>query len=154
MKTEYFFFWKNRSPLSNWYKQQFIHKGITFNCSEQAFMYEKALLFGDRETAAEILKAEHPSEQKALGRKILRFDDRTWDKFKYDIVKDILRSKFSTILANKNFLKSLKGKIIVEASPFDRVWGIGYEEHNAMDNIDDWGENLLGKILTELSEEL
>jgi ribA/ribD-fused uncharacterized protein len=154
MKTKYFFFWKSATPLTNWHMQDFVHEGIKFNCSEQAMMYHKAILFADTEVAEMIMKADHPKEQKDLGRQVRGFNPEIWDRVKYDLIKSILTSKFSTIKANKNFLKSLKGKQIVESSPYDRVWGIGYRKEEALDHIDDWGENLLGKILTELSEEL
>jgi ribA/ribD-fused uncharacterized protein len=47
-----------------------------------------------------------------------------------------------------------KGKTFVEASPYDKIWGIGYDVENAIENLNDWGQNLLGKILTELSNEI
>lgn len=43
---------------------------------------------------------------------------------------------------------ALNGKFFVEASPFDRVWGIGYDQDHALQNQSNWGENLLGKTLT------
>ena len=154
MEPKYYFFWQTGTPLTNWHMQEFEHKDIKFNCSEQAMMYEKAMLFADFETADLILKAESPKDQKALGRKVKSFDESTWDRLKYKIVKDILRSKFTTIESNRDFLRSLKRTTIVESSPYDRVWGIGYRKEDAIDNIHNWGENLLGKILTELSNEL
>lgn len=60
---------------------------------------------------------------------------------------------------NENLKKQLldtkyDGKIFVEASPYDKIWGIGYKESEAEKNVDNWGENLLGKILTELRNQL
>lgn len=47
-----------------------------------------------------------------------------------------------------------KGKTFVEASPFDRIWGIGFGEENAPDDETLWeGMNLLGKVLTEIRDE-
>jgi len=46
-----------------------------------------------------------------------------------------------------------KDYILVEANPKDRIWGIGYSDYDALNNIDDWGQNLLGKMLNEISKE-
>jgi ribA/ribD-fused uncharacterized protein len=68
-------------------------------------------------------------------------------------VKKGLREKFSQNKDLKNFLLSYREFIIVEASPYDRIWGIGYDDRSAINNIKDWGENLLGRILNELVNE-
>ena len=83
-----------------------------------------------------------------------RVDNKIWDKIKYDLVKIGLYNRFTQDLVAKEELLKHKGKIFVEASPYDRIWGIGYTKEEAIDNIDNWGENLLGKILTELSNEI
>jgi ribA/ribD-fused uncharacterized protein len=71
----------------------------------------------------------------------------------YELVKKGLREKFSQNIELKKILLSHKQFVIVEASPFDRIWGIGYGNKDAINNINNWGENLLGKILTELANE-
>lgn len=152
--NKYKFFWGSTSPFSNWYLHLFVHKGQLFNCSEQAMMYYKAKLFNDNEAGVNILAESNPRIQKQLGRIVKNFDDTIWKEKRYDIVKDILRSKFSGSSELLGYLREHKGFIIVEASPYDRIWGIGYDEKNALANIDKWGENLLGKILTELANEL
>lgn len=43
---------------------------------------------------------------------------------------------------------------LVEASPMDRVWGIGYGEKKAGLNRHRWGKNLLGKALMDVREQL
>lgn len=149
---KYKFFWNG--IFSNWHKHDFWYKGICFNCAEQAMMYHKALFFNDQITAILILNAEHPKDQKALGRQVKNFNPKQWDEVKYDLVKEILHYKFTDNLRLLNQLLAYKGYLFVEASPYDRIWGIGYEEKDALQNIDNWGENLLGKILTELSNEL
>lgn len=151
--TKYHFFWQSKSPFSNWFVKAFKYDGREFVCSEQAMMYEKALLFKDYEVATEILKSKNPRDQKALGRKIRNFNDKLWNVNKNRIVKDVLTAKFSDPTL-KEFLLKYKGYELVEASPYDRIWGIGYKEKDALDNIDNWGQNLLGVILTELSNEL
>ena len=149
---KYHFFWNGK--LSNWAFSLFIVDGITFNCGEQYMMYMKAITFNDTEIADMIMKESDPKVIKGYGRMVRNYDDSVWRKVRYKIVKDGLKQKF---LQNEDARKELlkyKGMTIVEASPYDRIWGIGYSEKSAMDNIDNWGENLLGKILTEISNEI
>lgn len=113
-------------------------------------MYLKALFFKDLETAELILKTNTPKEAKKLGRKIKNFDDEAWSKVREDIMFEVVEKKF---VQNPNLLmklmdSSLNNKIFVEASPFDRIWGIGFDENHALQNISNWGENLLGKTIT------
>lgn len=148
----YKFFWGG--IFSNWYESNFELNGINYNCGEQYMMHQKALTFNDEETAKKILKEKSPRKQKRLGREVKNFDSKKWDLIKYELVKKGLREKFSQNTELKNYLIKYKSFQIVEASPEDRIWGIGFNDRNAIKNINDWGENLLGKILTELSYEL
>ncbi len=152
MREQYKFFWKG--PLSNWYLCDFVVDGITFNCGEQYMMYIKAILFNDTATAAEIIAEKEPKNHKFLGRKISGFKSDVWDKYKYELVKKGLFARFSQDSFSKSKLLENKGKTFVEASPYDKIWGIGYDVENAIENLNDWGQNLLGKILTELSNEI
>lgn len=149
---QYFFFWNG--PFSNWDHSPFTIDGIDFNCGEQYMMYHKSLTCGDIQTAVEVMMTKSPSEQKKLGRQIKNYDEALWSEKRQDIVKAGLKEKFLQNSRHMKFLKKHKGKRIVEASPEDRVWGIGYASHNAMENIDDWGTDILGKIITELSLEI
>ena len=152
MEKKYTFFWNG--VFSNWYPSIFVVDGVKYNCGEQYMMYQKALLFGDLDVAEDILFEKDPKKQKALGRKVKGFDADKWNELSFDIMKKGLREKFEQNHLLKTKLLASKGRTLVEASPFDRIWGIGYDENNALANIDDWGENRLGKILTELSLEL
>lgn len=149
---EYMFFWGG--IFSNWYVSDFTVNGTTYNCGEQYMMHQKALLFNDLETADKIMEECAPPEQKSLGRQVKSFSALAWEKVKYDLVKNGLREKFTQSERAKTYLLKHKHCQIVEASPKDRIWGIGYDSENAINNIDDWGENLLGKILTELAQEI
>lgn len=149
---KYKFFWSG--IFSNWHPSEFIIDGITFNSGEQWMMYQKAKIFNDAISMDKILNETNPKIQKQLGRNVENFDPNIWDDVRYDLVKIGLREKF---LQNEDMLKYLleyEGYQIVEASPYDRIWGIGFLDKDAIANINDWGENLLGKILTELSIEL
>jgi ribA/ribD-fused uncharacterized protein len=148
----FFFFWKNRSPFSNWFMRDFRMDGILFNCAEQAMMYEKAMLFNDQERAMMILMEKFPSKQKALGRQVVGFDNEVWVSNREPIVKRILHEKFSQ---NEDLLVELlktEGRTLVEASPVDNIWGIGLAEDDdrARDRSNWLGLNLLGKLLTEV----
>ena len=150
------FFFREQSPFSQWYACRFVVGGTTFVCTEQYMMYGKATLFGDADIAAEILAADHPRTHKALGRKVKRFDQSVWERERLRIVKDGNRAKFTQ---NEDLLAALlatKGTTLVEASPFDRIWGIGLAatDPRAQDPAQWKGRNLLGAVLTELRDEL
>jgi hypothetical protein len=147
--NKYKFFWKGQ--FSNWYLSDFTVNNIIFNCGEQYMMYAKAIFFNDIDTSRQILRTNIPAEQKALGRKVKNYDDSAWNEVRYDLVKKGLIEKFKQNEALSKYLNQYKNYELVEASPYDRIWGIGYSESDAMDNIDNWGTNLLGKILTEIA---
>jgi ribA/ribD-fused uncharacterized protein len=153
------FFWNG--PFSQWYSSRFdlgtsFFTPKFFTCAEQAMMYSKAILFKDYTTAKSIMKTHDPSVQKKLGRGVLNFDPATWDQHKYKLVYQANYAKFTQ---NPSLLRALldtKGTTLVEASPYDRIWGIGLSEVDprALDRSQWRGENLLGKILTDLRENL
>ena len=118
-------------------------------------MHGKAVLFGDEATAEKILQTSDPGTIKALGRQVKGFQESCWKKHREDIVYQNNVAKF---LQNDHLLKALletKG-ILVEASPSDRIWGIGLHEKDAKRIPESrWkGLNLLGKILTQIRHEL
>ena len=150
----YKFFYATKSPYSNWYKLDFAIDGITYNCVKQYMMYQKAILFNDLETASKILSETDQRTIKRFGRQVKNFDGTVWDKYKYSIVKTGVKAKFEqneTILTN---LLSHHGKIFVECAKNDKIYGIGFSEEDALQNVDKWGQNLLGKILTDVCNEL
>lgn len=144
------------SPFSNWHKVEFTEDEITFNCTEQYMMYKKAMLFNDSIIAAQILQETFPKEHKKLGRLVKNFNESIWNENCTKIVYNGNKLKFTQ---NPHLLKILldtKGKLLVEASPFDVIWGIGMsaEEAQLVDKSKWKGQNLLGKILTQLREDL
>lgn len=148
------FFWGG--IFSNWYPCKFIYKNIEFNCSEQALMYEKAILFKDREIAQKILDAKTPKEQKALGRLVKNYNENIWSKNREKIMINILLAKFTSNNKLKNVMIKYKNYQFVEASPFDRIWGIGLHEDNELikDETNWRGQNLLGKALTKVCNQI
>jgi len=150
------FFFTEASPFSQWYRCRFTAGAHTFICAEQYMMHGKALLFGDGDVAAQILAADHPRQHKALGRKVKPFDDAIWRREREGIVRAGSRAKFTQNPELRELLLATRGTTLVEASPYDRIWGIGLAatDPRAQDPATWRGQNLLGKILTELREEL
>lgn len=128
-----------------------------FFCTEQAFMWAKALYFRDFECAEEILaQYDSPMKCKNLGRQVKNYDDKEWDMVRYEVMRDVNLAKYqqNKDLCKKLFNPDFWHKTFVEASPIDRIWGVG------IDLSDDkivypwnWkGQNLLGKALTEVRD--
>jgi ribA/ribD-fused uncharacterized protein len=152
----YTFFFTEASPFSQWHRCTFTAAELTFMCAEQYMMHGKAILFGDREVAAEILAADHPKKHKALGRKVKDFDDKVWKANRELIVAAGSRLKFTQNAELKSALLATRGTTLVEASPYDRIWGIGLgaKDPRAQSEATWKGQNLLGKILTKLHNDL
>lgn len=156
---KYVFFWKAKEEygeFSNWYSSPFVFEDFEYQHLEQYMMARKAKLFHDAKRYTRILRADSPRECKDLGREVAGFSEDIWNEEKFEIVKEGLREKFTQ---NPGLLKKLLAtgeRILVEASPLDRIWGIGLDEKNAKRTPpQDWpGENLLGKALMELRREL
>ncbi len=151
---DYAAFWG--SCFSNFFPCEFKLDGITWNCSEQYFMYRKATTFGDSETAQKILKTNNPSVAKKLGREVSNFDEKTWDIYKYHYMYKAVRAKFSQNEDLLNAMNQYQGKSFVEGSPVDKIWGVGlvWTDDNIADPKNWDGQNLLGKVLNEVREEL
>lgn len=127
--------------------------GKTFVNREQWMMLHKALIFNDIESAEKIMRFTSPKTIKGLGRKVKNFDDKVWNDWKYQLVVNGNYLQFTQDQEMKDRLLSTEDKEIVEASPYDRVWGIGYSADKALNvSKDRWGQNLLGKALMEVRE--
>ena len=151
---QYEFYWSG--PFSQWQRAEFELDGLQFNTAEQAMMYYKAKLFGDDEIAQQVLGTRDPRKQKALGRQVKGFDGVKWDAHKEEIVRRANRAKFAQNKGLRRKLFQTGRKMLVEASPIDMIWGIGLDAENARKTPpNQWpGQNLLGKIITEVREEL
>jgi ribA/ribD-fused uncharacterized protein len=155
MKTnKYEFFWGG--IYSQWYPSPVVIDGMEFNCMEQWMMWNKAKLFGDDEVAELIMEATHPSTQKGLGREVKGFDREKWDAIAYDVV---VKGNYAKFTQHKNLQKELletKDLVLVEASPYDTIWGIGMGEGSpGVEDEKNWkGLNLLGKAITEVKKRI
>jgi len=148
------FFWNPPNWPSQWTLVPFTLDSHTFSCCEQAMMYRKAVLFHDADSAQRILAATTPAEHKRLGRAVSNFDHKLWDAHKNRIVYEINYAKYSQHRLFADKLLSTGDKVLVEASPLDRVWGVGMspKECVKLASLEEaervWrGENLLGKAL-------
>lgn len=162
--THIFFFGdkpnKIRSHIfSQWYPCEFTDyvddELVTYTSAEQYMMAQKALLFDDYKVLEKILAETEQRKIKMLGRKVKNFDDKIWNEHKFDIVVNGNRLKFEQ---NPKLLKRLlktEDKKIVEASPYDKIWGIGLSAKNAVEIPEKkWpGKNLLGKALMIVRDE-
>ena len=117
-------------------------------------MAQKALLFDDKEVYDQIMLADNPREYKALGRKIRNFDGKVWASRKYSIVVEGNKAKFSQNADLREYLLSTGDAILAEASPYDKIWGIGlYAAQAAKGTVQQWkGLNLLGCALMEVRD--
>lgn len=164
-KLKYIFFWGHHSStdgcitkacFSQWWECEFEIDGITYHTSEQYMMSQKALLFGDTEINEEIMKARHPKQFKDLGRKVNNFNEQIWNENCCDIVLKGNYAKFSQNERLKYFLLNTNDRVLVEASPYDKIWGIGMSEDNPKcENPIQWnGTNFFGFCLMEIRDML
>lgn len=140
--------------LSQWYDCYFEVGGVSYHTAEQYMMANKALLFGDNEIYQEIMAAYHPLDHKKLGRKVQGFIPEIWDAKRYDIVVQGNKAKFGQNPEIMEFLLSTGDAILAEASPYDKIWGIGLNRNQAKKgSVGQWqGENLLGCALMEVRD--
>ncbi|KAL2174699.1 uncharacterized protein P884DRAFT_208233 [Thermothelomyces heterothallicus CBS 202.75] len=176
------YFWRMSDPagyLSQWYPCAFSDDkdpSITYPTAEHYMMHQKAVLFSDLEVGAEILATLDPREVKALGRKVSNFSDAVWNARREEIVRRGNLLKFTRpvdpedgwwmvqvdgeggeggeSVSIRELLLRTGDREIVEASPLDRIWGIGFSAAKAESMRKRWGLNLLGKALMAVREEL
>ncbi|KAJ6499557.1 hypothetical protein C8R47DRAFT_293400 [Mycena vitilis] len=167
---DYTFFWSTNHVngwASQWYMSKFIatvkwdgaEKEVEFLSNEHWMMLRKALLFADYDVAKEVLTISGTSKQdmaavKALGRKVKNFDETKWVKYREGIVRQGTEHKFRQNDELRKKLFATGETTIVEASPFDRIWGIGVDEAKALSRKDKWGLNLLGYALMDARRKL
>ncbi|MFB9891445.1 NADAR family protein [Planobispora takensis] len=164
-RVKYLMFWGHRPPrsggvgaacLSQWWPAGFTVDGTLYRTAEHFMMAGKARLFGDEEVAAQVVAAGHPKEAKDLGRRVRGFDDETWEAARFDLVVRGNLAKFGQNPELGGFLLGTGERVLVEASPLDRIWGIGLaadDERAGRPEL--WrGLNLLGFALMEVRRAL
>ncbi len=162
---EFLFFWghqpsKNdtitKSCLSQWYAAPFVVDGLVYPTAEHWMMAEKARLFGDSAAVDSILAAPDPKAAKALGRKVKSFNGQLWEARYREIVTRGNIEKFRQHEPLRDFLLASSGSVIVEASPYDRIWGIGlkHSDEQALGPTKWRGANPLGFALMDVRSAL
>ncbi|NUR91675.1 MAG: NADAR family protein [Nonomuraea sp.] len=157
-RLRYLYFWGHRPArdgglgpgcLSQWWPATFTDGGHTFASAEHYMMAHKAWLFDDDDTAARVLDARSPAQAKQLGRTVRRFDDAVWTAHRFDIVTRASIAKFGQDEDLLRYLLGTRNRVLVEASPVDRVWGIGLaaDDPRAASPTSWRGLNLLGFAL-------
>jgi ribA/ribD-fused uncharacterized protein len=151
---EFHFFWKG--PLSQWFKRDFIVEGVKYCTAEQYMMASKAILFNDKLAHKKIMEATNPYDQKAYGRNVEDFDVGKWQAVSKEIVFKGNYEKFTQHDDFKCLILSTGTKTLVEASPHDKLWGIGLSEDDprALDRATWLGRNWLGEVLTNVREQI
>ena len=154
-EIKFVFFWKlhhENEEFSNWYPRDFVIEGIRYNCVEQYMMAKKAILFGDITIYQQIMQETDPGKCKDLGKLVRNFDAAVWDSCKREIVFNANYAKFTQNPDLMAKLKATGDAILAEASPYDKIWGIGMAADDpAAKNPKRWkGQNLLGGILEEI----
>jgi ribA/ribD-fused uncharacterized protein len=151
MKTDkYVFFWGG--TYSQWYPSKFTIDNIEYNCCEQYMMAKKALLFEDFESYKKIMTTKGPKEQKALGRSVKGFDKNKWEAVCREIVYEANYAKFTQNTVMKSELLRSGDRELVEASPYDNIWGIGMSESDKdiLDKSKWKGTNWLGEAIMKV----
>ncbi|WP_297996278.1 NADAR family protein, partial [uncultured Campylobacter sp.] len=158
---EFLFFYKpdgaaDESCLGQWQSSPFAVDADEYACAEQFMMASKAQIFGDEQTRAQIMQSCDAKQMKALGRQVRGFDERLWGEVRYSVVLSGNYYKFTQNPAMMRFLLATGDKILVEASPLDKIWGIGLgqQSENASRPSAWRGQNLLGFALMEVRDEL
>ncbi|CAL2044047.1 unnamed protein product [Caenorhabditis brenneri] len=165
-------FYRASSVFSNFHPAEFIaspmeqllkntkikSRQLQFSCSEQYFMYHKAIFVGDEDIADRILTESDPKEMKMLGRMLEMSEEQfeKWTEISRDVMFHACLEKFSQNEKCRKFLFRTHGMNLAEASPTDKIWGIGLD--SADKRCEDpklWrGKNWLGEVLDRVREEL
>jgi ribA/ribD-fused uncharacterized protein len=164
-RVEFLFFWGHRPQpdgsagpgcLSQWWPAPFDVDGIRYASAEHYMMVGKARLFGDDAIAERMLSTPQPEAVKALGRQVRGFDATVWEAHCFDIVVAGNTAKFGRHADLGRYLAGTGDRVLVEASPLDRVWGIGLAaaDPRAHDPARWRGRNLLGFALMQARAQL
>lgn len=129
--------------LSNFYQSFVVVKGVRYASGEHALHAAKALLFGDTEVHRAILDSKSTAHAKRLGRQVRGFKEEVWRAQSLDVQIAICRAKMASL--DPAVVEKLRTWFLVEASPTDRVWGVGCRAAASL-NPERWrGENRLGR---------
>jgi ribA/ribD-fused uncharacterized protein len=154
IKGNFLFFWGG--TYSQWCPSKFTIDGVEYNCCEQYMMAKKALIFKDMEAYQEIMASSSPKEQKAIGRRVKNFNAEVWSVISREVVYQANYAKFTQNPHMREELMATGDLEIVEASPEDKIWGIGLHETDprAWDKSTWQGTNWLGEAIMRVRQTL
>ena len=121
-------FYGSHNIFSQHHQCEFQVNGKMFNCAEQFMMWKKAELFGDEIIAETLLRQDCPVKMKCLGRKVINFNQFIWEECRLAIIIEGNYHKFKQNTAYGDYLLSTRNNILAEASPYDKVYGIGLSD--------------------------
>ncbi|MEU2790687.1 NADAR family protein [Streptomyces sp. NPDC007100] len=144
------------SCLSQWWPSPFTVDGVRYATAEHWMMACKARLFDDAEAERRAIAAGHPKQAKDAGRSVRGFDHGLWERHRFAYVAEGSVHKFGQDDALRAYLLGTNSRVLVEASPLDRIWGIGLaaDDERAQDPARWRGLNLLGFALMEARQRL
>lgn len=150
------FFFHGTCPLSNFHPSKFSIDGKSYSCGEQFLHEQKALRFNDRKSAQQIMEATTPQKMKELGSHVENFSESAWKDDAPEVLHRGLMEKFLQNPHLKHYLLSTGTDKLVEASRYDRWYGIGRNlwDENIMSDKEKWGYNLLGKTLQQVRQRI
>jgi hypothetical protein len=164
-KQEVIFFWdadEKNGFLSNWFMASFVDpkSNIYFTTSEKFYMAAKAVLANDVTNFMNIMVSDEPKTVKMFGRQVASRDPKAfeslWDEHKVAVMEVACYLKFSQNKDLKDRLLLTGSALLVEASPYDKFWGIGTLEKDAKSISPDKfsGSNHLGHVLMKVRDQI
>ena len=147
--THVVYFWRIESPYSQFHSASFFVNDTKYSCAEQFMMSSKARIFNDPKSLTSIMNTKIPAVMKRFGRGVQNFDQDIWKMCCRQFVQEGNIAKFSQNAVLLEELLSTEDRYLAEASPMDKIWGIGMAESNPQaNNPSNWrGTNWLGEAL-------
>ena len=146
-----FGFFGELNPLSNFHPAPFVYNNIKYHCTEQLIQHQKAKLFGNKDTAENILNTPDALGCKRLSKEISNYNHDTWKREAKTRCEEGIKAKFFQNSNLRDYLISTGDKKIAECCG-NKFWGMGiplYEEDCL--NQSKWSQQgLLGEILVNI----
>lgn len=128
--------------LSNFYRQEVVFQGITYQSSEHAYQTQKCISPDKR---LRVMHSESPGLAKRAGKRLLEYSKRDWNKLSIGIMTEIIRAKFSDPALRAKLLVTGYRELVEGNRWGDDFWGVVPGKG---------GRNQLGRILMQVREEI
>ena len=149
--ADYYGFFGEFNPLSNFHPAKFTHEGVEYSNSEQFIQATKARFCEDKQSLNQILITESPYKCKDLGRNVKNCNITDWNANAQTLCFPGLLSKFEQNPGLAAFLKSTGRKTLLECC-WDEVWGNGkpLSDPECIDRTKFTNQGILGTMLEEI----